>query len=66
MLTRPLAGALLASPVQDHINKSVACFFVFHGKNITGDLNQITVKLAPVPFGKDIVECIVIQSQAIL
>ena len=50
---RPFAGALLAGGVQNHVHQRLAVL-VLVGQNVPGDLDQIAVQFALVPFGENL------------
>ena len=56
VLTRPLSRAFLLGLVEDHIQQRSAGFGILLGKDSRGDLNQVTLELALVPFLEDVVE----------
>ena len=61
----PLAGALLAGGVENLIDERLAVF-VLLGEDVAGDFDQVTVQLALVPLGENLVQLIGGESQAAL
>ena len=50
---RPLAGAFLAGGVEDLVHQRLAVG-VLEGEDVAGDLDQVGVEFALVPFGEDL------------
>ena len=51
---RPLAGALLAGGVEDHVDQRLAVSSSLKPRMSRGDLDQVAVELALVPLGEDL------------
>ena len=62
---RPLARALLAGGVENLVDDRLAVFVLF-GKDLAGDFDQVTVQLALVPLGKDLVQLIGVKAKPAL
>ena len=65
-LAHPLAGALGAGRVEDHVDQVAAGLGVLDAEDVAGDLDQVAVQLAAVPLGEDVVQLVVRQAQGVL
>ena len=66
MLAHPATGSFLAGGVQNHVDKVVVCFFVFDSENVAGDLNEVTIEVAFVPFFEHFVQLGVREAERML
>ena len=62
---RPFAGAFLAGGVEDLVHQRLAVG-VLEGEDVAGDLDEVGVEFALVPFGEDLVHLVGGQAQAVL
>ena len=64
-MAHPFARSLGAGDVEYFIDQETIPIVISHAKNISGNLNQVTLQLARIPAGKRLVQLIVIEADCV-